>query len=302
MALQTSGAISIGNIRAEMALTGISPFSLDLAANGIYVPLNPYSPTHPITAGGGVYGMAGTNESVSSWYGYCHFCSIACSLTATGLTSVYNAVVDAGNTSGTISVVVTWIHPAGFHVYYGNPYNSSGTLVGTAIYATSGNSGTTTATFGYVYNGSTTLLYVYADFAVASWSLSCPTSPTTTTTTTAAPGYRMTINAIKNTNVPGSVYVWYSINGGAYSKNLTGAPITTGGGSVGSIVVPFGQSFTVAVSDVSGPPVTTDYADNANVGGPSYPSFASCTCHHYISFTPSSSQTIYVAASGNACP
>jgi hypothetical protein len=568
MALQPSGTISIGNIRTEMNLTGISNFSLDLAANGIYVPLNPYSPTHPVTSGSlGVYGMAGTNETISSWYSYCHFCSIPCSTTAGGLTSVYYAVVNFGTTSGTIGVVINWIHPASFNVYYGNPYNTSGTLVGTPIFSTSGSSGTTTTTFTYTYNGSSSLLYVYAGFAVTSWSLSCPytyytwvfndsaashgssnlacsspdggpsyyalqntmsdgmvfytntalttyfvgnggwynvsyggvnyaaqintigtvvshatcgpmniywattayaacnagsalpvngnntvfcsctafstaipaasfstwttgnyffsyggnvigvsitngnstatvnvvcagcpaptttstttttttvafaastnyatsaydacnaalgsisvtgnagsfcsstsfvgafatfatgtyylsyggnsmqisvtngsttatvtsgctscpaaTTSTTTTTTTTSGGYVMSIFGKKDTNTPGSVYVWYSINGGAYTKALTGTAMTTGGLQVGTVTVPVGQTITVAVSTATDGPGVVDYSDNATQGGSTYPLFVSCTCNHYITYIPGSSQNILVSVTGNSCP
>lgn len=63
MALPSSGTITMNDIRAELGIPSQSPFSLNDAEDGIYVTLNPCSPSLP----------SSTNPaSMSEWYGYDH--------------------------------------------------------------------------------------------------------------------------------------------------------------------------------------------------------------------------------------
>lgn len=70
MALPLSGQISMNDIRVELGIPSQSPFGLNEARNGTYVPLNTCSPYLPPTTG---------PISLSDWYGYDH--SAACDIT-----------------------------------------------------------------------------------------------------------------------------------------------------------------------------------------------------------------------------
>ena len=67
MALPSSGTISMNSIRTELGVSAQAPFSLNSARSGTYSPLNPYSPSLPPATG---------QVSLSSWYNYCHTCTI----------------------------------------------------------------------------------------------------------------------------------------------------------------------------------------------------------------------------------
>lgn len=66
MALPPSGQISMDNIRVELGVPSQAPFDIDDARKGIYVALNPYSPTTPPATG---------QVSISDWYSYCQSCT-----------------------------------------------------------------------------------------------------------------------------------------------------------------------------------------------------------------------------------
>lgn len=70
MALPLSGQISMDDIRVELGIPTQSPFGLNEARNGTYVPLNGCSPYLPPTTG---------SISLSDWYGYNH--STLCEIT-----------------------------------------------------------------------------------------------------------------------------------------------------------------------------------------------------------------------------
>lgn len=64
--LPTSGQITMDMVRAELGVPTQANFSLNSARNGVYAPLNPYSPSLPPTSG---------QVKLSDWYGYCHACT-----------------------------------------------------------------------------------------------------------------------------------------------------------------------------------------------------------------------------------
>jgi hypothetical protein len=66
MPLQTSGTITMNQIRGELGISTQAPFSLDLAENGQYVSINQCSPNIPSPS---------NPTSMSEWFGYCHSCS-----------------------------------------------------------------------------------------------------------------------------------------------------------------------------------------------------------------------------------
>ena len=67
MALPSSGALSMNDIRIELGIPSQAPFSLDTAENGGYVAINQCSPSRP---------SASNPATISEWYGYNH--SAAC--------------------------------------------------------------------------------------------------------------------------------------------------------------------------------------------------------------------------------
>lgn len=70
MALPLSGIIRMSDIRNELGIPTQSPFSLNDARNGTYVPLNSCSPYLPPSTG---------EIRLSDWYGYDH--STPCEIT-----------------------------------------------------------------------------------------------------------------------------------------------------------------------------------------------------------------------------
>jgi hypothetical protein len=66
MALQTSGSITMNQIRGELGISTQAPFSLDMAENGEYVAINQCSPNIPAPS---------NPAAMSEWYGYCHTCT-----------------------------------------------------------------------------------------------------------------------------------------------------------------------------------------------------------------------------------
>lgn len=67
MVLPASGQISFNDIRIELNVGGQSPFSLESASKGLYVPLNPASPSAPNST---------APYAVSEWYSYQHCISV----------------------------------------------------------------------------------------------------------------------------------------------------------------------------------------------------------------------------------
>ena len=65
MALPSSGQISMDDIRVELGVPSQSPFSMNVARQGGYVPLNIFSPSLPPYSG---------TVSLASWYNYCQTC------------------------------------------------------------------------------------------------------------------------------------------------------------------------------------------------------------------------------------
>lgn len=72
MALQTSGTITMNDIRTELGIPSQAPFGLDQARQGVYVPLNSCSTNKPPTSGA---------VSLASWYGYNHAATCSCGVT-----------------------------------------------------------------------------------------------------------------------------------------------------------------------------------------------------------------------------
>jgi len=66
MALPPYGIISMDDIRVELGVPSQAPFDIDIARQGGYVILNPYSPTMPPYSG---------TVSLASWYSYCQACT-----------------------------------------------------------------------------------------------------------------------------------------------------------------------------------------------------------------------------------
>lgn len=64
--LPTSGQITMDMIRAELGVPSQTNFTLDNARDGVYAPLNPYSPYLPPFTG---------QVKLTDWYGYCHTCT-----------------------------------------------------------------------------------------------------------------------------------------------------------------------------------------------------------------------------------
>lgn len=97
--LPTSGEITMDMIRAELGVPSQANFSLDNARDGVYAPLNPYSPYLPPFTG---------QVKVTDWYGYCHTCTTIYSHTvyyADGFSGGFASASDA--CSGTRSYPVT---------------------------------------------------------------------------------------------------------------------------------------------------------------------------------------------------
>ncbi len=63
MALQSSGTITMNDIRTELGIPTQTPFSLSNAVNGVYVPLNTCGPNVPSTT---------PPYELTDWYGYDH--------------------------------------------------------------------------------------------------------------------------------------------------------------------------------------------------------------------------------------
>lgn len=99
MALNSSGQISMNDIRIELGIPTQSPFSLDTAENGSYVLLNQCSPSKP----------SSTNPaSISEWYSYCHTCSCGTfdcddsQNNGSGGMGFYNYTINLGSSVGTV--------------------------------------------------------------------------------------------------------------------------------------------------------------------------------------------------------
>jgi hypothetical protein len=170
MPLPSSGQISASQIRTELQVTSVSPFSLDTAENGSYVPINITSPSKP----------ASTNPAaMSEWYSYNHTYAVSCPATVTNLggyssTSPYADmwVVDLGTTSGSINVTINISYTPSAALWssaltceYGYPFNSSGSDVGGpggTLFFTNLINSTYTTTASYNYNASFgSKVYVY---------------------------------------------------------------------------------------------------------------------------------------------
>ena len=148
---------------------------------------------------------------------------------------------------------------------------------------------------------------------MAFFQLSCPVPPTTTTsttttTTTTAVSRTVTVYGKKDTTTSVARYVWYSINGGSYTRVLnSGSPVavTNTGQIVGTVLVPNGGTLTVAVSDASTGPTQfnvsgLDFADSAQIATNSYNLTTSCA--NFVSFTSiTTDRTISVYSTGNVC-
>jgi hypothetical protein len=107
--LPTSGQITMDMIRAELGVPSQANFSLVAARNGVYAPLNPYSPTLPPATG---------QVKLSDWYGYCHTCTTIYTHT------VYIADYHVGN-QGFVSASAAC---SGNRDYPQTVYSSSSTL------------------------------------------------------------------------------------------------------------------------------------------------------------------------------
>jgi len=105
--LPTSGQITMDMIRAELGVPSQANFSLDNARDGVYAPLNPYSPYLPPLSG---------QVKVSDWYGYCHTCTTLYSHTV-----YYSDAFSGGFASAADACSGTRSHPI-------TVYSSSSTL------------------------------------------------------------------------------------------------------------------------------------------------------------------------------
>lgn len=65
MALQSSGTITVNQIRTELGISTQAPFALDVAAKSGYVAVNYCSPSFPSYS---------SPNAISEWYNYCHTC------------------------------------------------------------------------------------------------------------------------------------------------------------------------------------------------------------------------------------
>lgn len=99
--LPTSGQITMDMIRSELGVPSQTNFTLDNARDGVYAPLNPYSPYLPPFTG---------QVKLSDWYGYCHTCTTTYTHTvyySDGFSGGFATASDA--CSGTRSYPVTVI-------------------------------------------------------------------------------------------------------------------------------------------------------------------------------------------------
>jgi len=143
MALQTSGSLSLGDIRGELGRAAQIPFQLNSVESGSYVPLNMMSLQKP--------NMAQPNL-VSEWYGYNHSTATACALgEANGVTYTYRqmGVFTMTSASGTLAITLTATFsgdPVDFYILYPPSADwSTATLLTTT-------STTTTVYYQFVYN------------------------------------------------------------------------------------------------------------------------------------------------------
>lgn len=102
MALPLSGQISMNDIRVELGIPTQSPFGLDEARNGTYVPLNTCSPYLPPSTG---------PISLSDWYGYDH--STSCDITINLITSGGGGFVTVTNQSTFVNYTITAVDATG---------------------------------------------------------------------------------------------------------------------------------------------------------------------------------------------
>jgi hypothetical protein len=115
--LPTTGTITMDMIRTELGIPATTNFSLDAARKGLYVPLNPYSPTLPPESG---------PVKLTDWYGYCHSC-----------TGIYPHEVFIGAVHpGFLGYTSAADACSGVHDYGITVYSSSSTLgVGSTLYS-----------------------------------------------------------------------------------------------------------------------------------------------------------------------
>jgi photosystem II stability/assembly factor-like uncharacterized protein len=93
MSLPSSGTISMDMIRAELGVPSQSPFSLNTARSGGYVPINYFAPSYPPNSG---------EVSLASWYNYCQNCGFT-----TG-TFYYDATSPINACGGTPDTTLYW--------------------------------------------------------------------------------------------------------------------------------------------------------------------------------------------------
>lgn len=118
MALQTSGTITMNDIRTELGIPSQAPFGLDQARQGVYVPLNSCSTNKPPTSGA---------VSLASWYGYNHAATCSCAVTytmnlptsgnwsnGTGVTTIPIVLGSTGNVDITVNFTFRGESGSGF--------------------------------------------------------------------------------------------------------------------------------------------------------------------------------------------
>ncbi len=190
MALQFSGKITDGDMRNEMRLTSVSPFSFASASLGLYVPINMYNGVYNFNTGQDRYPGATTfpglrswadvapdmwssinipsrGLSMSGWYGYCHLCAAPCDWAIKGVGDYrtysfpdYPSFIPIKTATGVYDdgtqVVISWTGILGsggyVYVYSQYPWDSSGMLVASPLLTyTVGSSGN----FTHYYYGAT---------------------------------------------------------------------------------------------------------------------------------------------------
>lgn len=127
------------------------------------------------------------------------------------------------------------------------------------------------------------------------------TTTSTTTSTTTATMVSLGVNGKKSSGAGGTLYMWYSTDGGTTWTILNGG---TNSGVLNTTCTPLGTTasyplgtvFTIMMSDISGPALSTNYSVNVSEGGSCPGTVSDCT---HNTATPVAGGVLTIWSTGN---
>ena len=127
------------------------------------------------------------------------------------------------------------------------------------------------------------------------------TAPPTTTSTTTHATVNLSVNGKKSSGSGGTLYMWYSTDSGTTWNILNGGTnsgvLNTTCTSLGTTSsYPLGTVFTIMMSDISGPSLSTNYSVNATAGGVCPGTVTDCL---HNTATPVAGGTLTIWTTGN---